>query len=135
MMPSDYPLSEKHPDLIVSLSGLGFRDITLDAVMRGQVGMEDLRMTSDALELQARVAESSGRWQLAENLRRAAELVNVPEPEILAIYSTLRPGRADKDALHSLAADLEKRYGARRCAALIREAADGYGAGLRSPEA
>jgi propanediol dehydratase small subunit len=128
MMPSDYPLSEKHPDLVMSPSGRGFRDITLGAVMRGEVGMEDLRVTSNALELQARIAESSGRQQLAENLRRAAELVNVPEQEILAVYSALRPGRANKDGLHKLATDLEKRYGARRCAALIREAADAYGA-------
>jgi propanediol dehydratase small subunit len=105
MMSSDYPLSEKHPDL------------------------------SGALELQARIAESCGREHLAENLRRAAELVKIPDPEILRIYSALRPGRADKAGLYSLAADLENRYGAGRCAALVREAADAYGARSGDSEA
>jgi propanediol dehydratase small subunit len=87
------------------------------------VGMEDLRVTSEALEMQAQVAEAAGRPQLAENLRRAAELVNVPEERILEIYNALRPGRADPRALFALADDIEQRYQAKRCAALVREAA------------
>jgi propanediol dehydratase small subunit len=85
--------------------------------------MDDLRVTSEALELQAQVAEGAGRLQLAENLRRAAELVTVPEETILAIYRALRPGRADRQTLYALADDLTARYGAKRCAALVREAA------------
>lgn len=120
----DYPLSEKIPERLKTPSGLAFQDITLDAVLAGKVGMEDLRVTSEALEMQAQVAEAAGRPQLAENLRRAAELVNVPEERILEIYNALRPGRGDRPALFALADDIEQRYQAKRCAALVREAAE-----------
>lgn len=120
----EYPLAEKMPGRLKTPSGLAFEQITLDAVLSGQITMEDLRVTSDALELQAQVAAAADRPQLAENLRRAAELVAVPEERILEIYNALRPGRATPAALLALAADLEARYHARRCAALLREAAE-----------
>jgi propanediol dehydratase small subunit len=105
-------------------SGLRFPDVTMEAVLDGEVGMEDLRVTAEALELQAQVAEAAARPQLAENLRRAAELVAVPEEKILEIYRALRPGRAGRESLYALADELEARYGATRCAALVREAAE-----------
>lgn len=120
---TDYPLSEKTPEQLRTPSGLRFDEVTLDAVLKGRVGMEDLRVTAEALELQARVAEEADRPQLAENLRRAAELVDVPEDRMLAVYNALRPGRATTAELERLADEMESRYGARRCAALIREAA------------
>ena len=126
MKSSDYPLSEKHPQLLRTPSGIPLADLSLEAVRRGALKMEDLRVTSEALEKQARIADSGGRRQLAENLRRAAELVNVPDSEILEIYCALRPGRADRADLLRLAGYLQDRYGASRCAALIREAADAY---------
>jgi propanediol dehydratase small subunit len=119
----DYPLSEKSPELLRTPSGLKFADITLDAVLDGTIGMEDLRVTAEALELQAQVAEAAARPQLAENLRRAAELVAVPEETILEVYRALRPGRADRQSLNALADRLTSEYGAVRCAALVREAA------------
>ena len=119
----DYPLAEKIPDRLKTPSGLAFRDITLEAVLEGKVGMEDLRVTPEALEMQAQVAEAAGRPQLAENLRRAAELASIPEDRILEIYRALRPGRCDSQALYTMAAGLEQSYGAKRCAALLREAA------------
>jgi propanediol dehydratase small subunit len=119
----DYPLAEKMPERLKTPSGLPLREITLEAVLEGNLSMEDLRVTSEALELQAQVSEAAGRPQLAENLRRAAELVGVPEGRILEIYNALRPGRASRDQLLRLADDLEKQYRAARCAALIREAA------------
>jgi len=120
----DYPLSEKMPELLRTPSGLRLNEITLDALLDGKVTMEDLRVTAEALELQAQVAEEAKRPQLAENLRRASELVGVPEDEILSIYSTLRPGRASREDVLARAAELEERYGAVRCAALMREAAE-----------
>jgi propanediol dehydratase small subunit len=69
------------------------------------------------------VAESVQRPQLAENLRRAAELVAMPEEEILAVYTLLRPGRATREEMHRVAAEIEQKYNATRCAAMIREAA------------
>ncbi|HXG34283.1 MAG TPA: diol dehydratase small subunit [Bryobacteraceae bacterium] len=122
-MSEDYPLAEKHPDRLRTPTGRPFPEITLDAVVSGDLTMEDLRITGEALEWQARIAEAEGRPQLAENLRRAAELTRVPDERILAIYEALRPGRSDKEALERLAAELERDYGAFRCARLVREAA------------
>ena len=119
----DYPLAEKAPERLKTPSGLAFQDITLEAVLAGEVEMRDLRVTSEALELQAQVADEAGRPQLAENLRRAAELVDVPEDRILEVYKALRPGRGSRQAFFELADDLENRWQAKRCAALVREAA------------
>ena len=119
----DYPLSQHQPDQLKTPSGIRFADVTLDAVMSGKITMEDLRVTAEALELQAQVADVAGRPQLAENLRRAAELVNVPQERILEVYNSLRPGRAGREDLLRLAAEMERQYGAVRCAGLIREAA------------
>jgi propanediol dehydratase small subunit len=119
----EYPLAEKTPEILRTPSGMAFPEITLEAVLSGKVKMEDLRVTAEALEWQALVAETAGRPQLAENLRRAAELVAVPEEHILRIYNALPPGRASQAELLALAADLEQTWRAARCAALIREAA------------
>jgi len=119
----DYPLAEKAPVRLKTPTGLAFQDITLEAVLAGDVEMRDLRVTAEALELQAQVADGAGRPRLAENLRRAAELVDVPEDRILEVYKALRPGRGSRQALFELADDLENRWQARRCAALVREAA------------
>jgi propanediol dehydratase small subunit len=122
-MQAEYPLSEKCPERLRTPSGLRFEDITLDALLEGRVPMEDLRVTAEALEMQAQIAESAGRPQLADNLRRAAELVAIPEDEVLAIYDSLRPGRATPAELLQIAATLEEKHGGGRCARLIREAA------------
>lgn len=119
----EYPISEKHPDRLRTPAGLAFSEITLDAILDGGVRMDDLRITPEALEMQACIAENAGRRQLAENLRRAAELANVPENFILEVYNSLRPGRATTKRSTEIAAELEHRYGARRCAALVIEAA------------
>ena len=109
-------------DSLRTPSGTAYDDITLDAVLEGRVRMEDLRVTSGALRIQAEVAEEAGRRQLGENLRRAAELVTVPEEEILEIYNALRPGRVSSAELRRLADHLETQYGAVLCARLLREA-------------
>jgi propanediol dehydratase small subunit len=118
-----YPLVENIPEKLKTPSGLALGDVTLEAVVSGRIGMDDLRVTAEALELQAQVAEAAGRPQLAENLRRAAELTAVPERRILEIYDALRPGRCSRATLLALADAVERDYAARRCAALIREAA------------
>jgi propanediol dehydratase small subunit len=98
------------------------KHISLDDVISGRAGMRDLRITPEALEHQARVAESAGRRQLAQNLRRAAELVEVPDAVILRVYNSLRSGRATAAELTALADEMENVYHARLCAALIRQA-------------
>jgi propanediol dehydratase small subunit len=119
---SEYPLSEHRRDRLRTPTGLPFHEITLDAVLEGKVQMADLRVTAQALELQAQVADHAGRRQLGENLRRAAELVDMPEDEILKVYTALRPGRCSTAELHAIADRIESVYGATLCAALIREA-------------
>jgi propanediol dehydratase small subunit len=121
-----YPLSEKQPERLKAPSGLAFADITLQAVLDGKVQMSDLRVTAEALELQARLAETAGRPQLAANFRRAAELAQVPEDKIMLIYNALRPGRATAQELQRLADSLEQEFKAHRCAQFIREAAQAY---------
>jgi len=123
---SQYPLSEKLPETLRTPSGRPFSAITLDTVLAGDVSMDDLRVTPEALLLQAEVAESAGRPQLAENLRRAAELARVPEDVILEVYDALRPGRSSRQRLLETAARLEREFAAARCAALVREAAGIY---------
>ena len=119
----EYPLAQFAPHLLKSPRGRGLDEITLDAVLSGDVTMDDLRITAEALDAQAAIARQAGRQQLSENLLRAAELVNVPDDVILSVYNSLRPGRASKDELQRLADVLEREYDANRCAALIREAA------------
>jgi len=123
---ADYPLAEKRPELIRTATGKRLEDLTLEAVLKGEVTPEDLRITAETLEKQAEVAEAAGRRQLAQNLRRAAELTRVPDERILEIYTALRPYRSTKEELLEIAAELEQKYQAPLCAALVREAAEVY---------
>jgi propanediol dehydratase small subunit len=107
------------------LSGRAVAGLTLEAVRRGEIGLADLRIHPGTLERQAVVAEAHGNGQLAENLRRAAELTATADDEVLAIYEALRPGRSSPAQLTALAASLAER-GLPRCAALLREAAEVY---------
>ena len=122
----EYPLAEKHANSLRTPSGKPFSEISLEAVLNGRVKMADLRVTSQALEWQAQIAERAGRRQLAENFRRAAEMVAVPEDRILQVYEALRPGRLSPEGLRALAEELERDYQATRCARMIRDAAEAY---------
>jgi propanediol dehydratase small subunit len=119
---SEYPLIEKAADTLRTPTGKKLDEITLEAMATGDVTIDDLRVSAEALELQAGFAEKANRPQLAENLRRAAELVDVPEERILEIYRALRPGGATRESLLELAGELEQQ-GKPRNAALVRDAA------------
>ena len=121
-----YPLSEKMSDRIKAQSGMNFDDITLDKVINGQIKSEDIRISPETLEMQAQVAESVGRDAFASNLRRAAELIAVPDKRILEIYNALRPYRSTKAELYAIADELENQYNCKINAAFVREAADVY---------
>jgi propanediol dehydratase small subunit len=124
---ADYPLAEKRPDLVRSRGGKSLDDLTLAAIEAGDVKLEDLRITPAALRLQAEIATSAGRPTLGRNFDRAAELIDVPQNEILRIYELLRPGRAKNKAdLLDAARLLRDTYGARKMAAFIEEAAEVY---------
>ena len=108
-----------------ALSGRAVEQLTVEAVRAGEVDVADLRVHPETLERQAVVAGQHGNPQLAENLRRAAELTRLPDEEVLAIYEALRPGRSTPGQLTELAASLAGR-GLPRCAALLTEAAEVY---------
>jgi propanediol dehydratase small subunit len=112
-------------EVIRALSGKAVEQLTVEAVRAGEVGVADLRVHPETLERQAVVAGQHGNPQLAENLRRAAELTRLPDEEVLAIYEALRPGRSTPGQLTELAASLAGR-GLPRCAALLTEAAEVY---------
>lgn len=120
----DYPLYRQHPDLIKAKSGKSINDITLENVISGDVKTEDLRISAGTLEYQAQIQESFGNPQVAENFRRAAELIEVPDEKIIEIYNAMRPNGATKAQLMALADELEEKYGALRNAALVRETAE-----------
>lgn len=122
-----YPVSEKAPQRAVSASGMRLDRLTLDAVVSGQVGAADLRISADVLRLQAEIARAGGRDRLALNLERAAELVAVPQDVILETYEMMRPGRlSDAASLSARAEMLRREYGAHSIAALIEEAVRVY---------
>jgi propanediol dehydratase small subunit len=110
---------------IEALSGKPVDQLTVEAVRAGEVGVADLRIHPDTLERQAMVAQEHGNPQLAENLRRAAELTRLPDDEVLAVYDALRPGRSTPAQLTALAGSLAAR-GLPRCAAQLTEAAEVY---------
>lgn len=123
---AQYPLAEKHPELVSTNNGKPLADLTFEKLRSGELKPEDFRISSETLELQAQVADDSGRQTLARNLRRAAELVKVPDERLLAIYNALRPYRSTKAELYDIAAELEGSYGAKASAGFVREAADVY---------
>ena len=120
-----YPLAAAARSHVRTATGLPVSEVTLERVLSGELGADDLRVAPETLRLQADFAEEGGNPQLAENLRRGAELVTFSDSELLAFYDRLRPGRATAAELDELAASLESR-GAERCAALVREARAAY---------
>ena len=120
----DYPISEKRPDLVRALSGTPLGDITLEAVVAGEITMADLAIHGDALLQQAEIARAANRPTLAQNFERAADLVAVPQDLVMKAYELLRPGRSSsKDDILAMAERLRRDYGAARIAAFMEEAA------------
>jgi propanediol dehydratase small subunit len=106
-------------------SGRTLEELSMEAILAGRLTTDDFRISAETLQRQAQAAEAAGYPQLAENLRRAAELTSMSNEEVFEIYSLLRPGRATSQELVDLAVRL-KNSGAPRVAALVREAADAY---------
>lgn len=108
-----------------AFSGRDAADLTVDRLVRDELGPDDVRIHPDTLRLQAEVAERHDNPQLAANFRRAAELALLSEADVLALYEALRPNRATAEELESLAARLDD-LPAPLSAALVREAAEVY---------
>jgi propanediol dehydratase small subunit len=120
-----YPLSAGAREHVRSSSGTPVASITLDAVVSGRLEPRDVAVDPDTLRLQAEFAQGGGNPQLAENLRRGAELTAFDDDELLRFYEMLRPGRSTAAELDALADALAAR-GADLCAALVREARTTY---------
>ena len=119
-----YPIGEKQPDRLLTRNGHSLHDLTLDNLLAGAVTASDFGITAEGLRLQASIAERAGRPNLAQNLRRGAELVEIPEEVLLGVYELLRPGRAHSaDDLKAAADQLRDTYGAKETASLLDEAA------------
>ncbi len=124
---ADYPLADTRPEHIFGKRGKALGDITLAAVMAGDITMADLQITPKALQDQAEIADDANRPTLALNLTRASELVGVPQDVIMSTYELLRPGRAkEKQELVERAQLLRTDYNANAIADFILEAADIY---------
>lgn len=122
-----YPLAETAPDRIRGGRGRALDDLTLEAVVAGDVTIEDLRITAEALKAQAIIARGAGRPTLAENFERGAELVAVPQDLIMQTYDMLRPGRVrSRRALIEHAELFRRDYGAEGIARFIETAAEFY---------
>ena len=113
----DYPLGSERPDLVTTPGGLSLEELRFE----DGLDASELRATPATLRLQAEVAAAAGRSQLADNLRRAAELAPLPDDTILEIYMALRPGRASAADLESWAEQLES-LDAPLTAAFVRDA-------------
>lgn len=122
---TDYPLGSRRPDLVRTPSGLGVDAVTLEAARDGTLEASDVRATAETLGMQAEVARAAGRTQLADALDRAAELTRLPDDDLLAIYTALRPGRSSPVELEAWASRLEE-LGASRNATFVREASEAY---------
>jgi propanediol dehydratase small subunit len=124
---ADYPLSEQRADLIRTRTGKTLDAITVAALKSGAATMDDLRITQDALLMQAEIAEAAGRPRLGANFQRAADMVDVPQDVLLNAYELLRPGRArSKQELLDAARTFRDTHKAERVAAFLEEAAEVY---------
>jgi propanediol dehydratase small subunit len=101
-------------------------ELDIEAILAGELTIEDFRISGETLRRQAEAAEAAGYQKLADNLRRAAELTRISNQEVLDIYDMLRPRRATHAQLLALADHLERDLDAPLTAALVREAAEVY---------
>lgn len=121
-----YPLAAHSPDEVQTPTGRLLTDITMEAVLAGDISAEDLRISPDTLRRQAEIADAAERSTLGDNLRRAAELTAVPDDRVLAMYNALRPRASTRETLLEIARDLREDFDAPLCADLVSEAAEVY---------
>lgn len=121
-----YPLGKYEKDFIQSKTGKKPEEITLEAVLKGQISSDDIKISKETLRAQGQVAKDNGNGPMEKNFERAAELTEVPDDVILKMYDKLRPNRSTKLELVMMAQELIEKYGAKNCARLVMEAAEVY---------
>ncbi len=120
-----YPLGEHARGDVRAQTGRSADELTVAAIRAGEITAADAAVDPVTLLVQADFAEAGGNPQLAENLRRGAELARFADDDVLRFYDALRPGRSSKAELEAIAAELEA-GDAHRCAELVREALAHY---------
>lgn len=123
---ADFPLYEKHQADIKTSTGKKMKEFTIEAVLNGQLTSEDCRISAEILEAHAQIEDSAGNCQIAETLRKSAEMTRIPDERIMEIYNTLRPRCSTKEALILIAEELDNKYNAPRNAAFVRDAIKVY---------
>lgn len=122
----DYPLYEKHPELIKTQTGRSIDDINMENILSEKVTAADARISSQTLIYHAEIQESFGNPQVGANFRRAAEMTRIEDDRILEIYNCLRPHVSTKEELLAIVEELETKYDAKVNAALVRDAVEVY---------
>jgi glycerol dehydratase small subunit len=118
-----YPLYREAREGITLPSGRPIAEFSLEKLLAGQLGPGDLGIHAETLRQQARIAEEAGFAALGRNLRRAAELVHLPDAKVLEVYDALRRG-GPRARLEALAREMEEAHQAHLTAAFLREAAE-----------
>ena len=113
-------------NMIYTYSGRSIEELSVEGILSGELTADDFRIHGERLNHQARDAEDAGYNQLAENLRRAAELTHMSNEEVLEIYNTLRPRRTSYTEMIAMADRLDNEKKAPLTASLVREAAEVY---------
>lgn len=119
----DYPLFDEHPEVIKAYSGKKINDINMDNLLKGELSSDDARIHKDILLIQSEIANSAGQTQVAQNLKRAAELTVVPDDLILHIYDLIRPYHGSYDEIVEAASILRNKYDATINSEFLLEAA------------
>lgn len=122
MSRNDYPLSKNHQELIFTPTGVNLADITLENIKNKTVSGGDCRTSRQSLLYQADIAEADGNKNLADNFRRAAEMVDIESHRLIEMYNALRPYRSSESELRELVLELRKQYGAEKTADFVEEA-------------
>ena len=108
---------KRSPAPVTGKRGKALAEITLDAVLAGDVDDGGSSHHAAGAAGAGRVARDAGRPTLALNFERGAELVEVPQDLIMQVYELLRPGRAkSKEELLDAAATMRGTYKAERIA-------------------
>lgn len=122
----NYPLMESAAGDLAAASGRFISSVDLNAAAAGLVNADDLQISASTLRAQAELALQAGYGELAQNLRRAAELTAVPNQELLRMYEVMRPGRSTYAELTQMADRLQNDFDAPITAGFVREAAEVY---------
>ncbi len=126
MRVQDYPLATRCPEHILTPTGKPLTDITLEKVLSGEVGPQDVRISRQTLEYQAQIAEQMQRHAVARNFAARRSLSPFLTSAFwLSITRCARSAPSQAELL-AIADELEHTWHATVNAAFVRESAEVY---------